>query len=399
MDRPITIRAQTVLPSPPRFSIVVPTCDQLIFTRLCLETLLDHEQADAELIVVDNGSTDGTAEYLRELARLSGRVRIALNATNRGFAAAVNRGLTAAAGEFLVILNNDTIVSQGWLDRLAAALADGSVGLAGPVTNRTCNQQQIDTCYRTLGQFEELGREIAATFAGRCFEIPMAAMFCTAMRRDVFQKVGLLDEQFGIGTFEDDDYALRVRQAGYRIVCAENVLLHHFGEATLGRIAPSGEYADLFRRNQKIFERKWGIVWKAHNRRQGSGYNAMIEKVRLLVARLTPPQATLAVVSKGDQQLLLLEERRAWHFPQSDRGDYTGHHPSDSAEAIAHLETLRTKGAQYLLVPQRSLWWLNHYSEFGQYLRVRYKLVAHQDDACALFNLGTDFQAGPSGEA
>src|SRR5688572_2370036 len=104
----------------PRASVVVVTHNNLLFTKLCLHSVLAQTDDVAyELIVVDNASTDDTPAYLRELASLNPHVRVICNDTNRGFAAANNQGLAIARGKVLVLLNNDTIVSRGWLSRLA----------------------------------------------------------------------------------------------------------------------------------------------------------------------------------------------------------------------------------------------------------------------------------------
>ncbi len=109
---------------PESASIVVVTHDSLIFTRLCLESVLANTAgSDFELIVVDNGSSDGTPAYLTRLAERDARVRVLLNGRNMGFAPACNQGLGLAGGEHLVLLNNDTMVPPGWLGAPAGAPA------------------------------------------------------------------------------------------------------------------------------------------------------------------------------------------------------------------------------------------------------------------------------------
>jgi len=104
------------------------------------------------------------------------------------------------------------------------------------------------------------------------------------------------------------------------------------------------------------------------------------------VARDVPEGATVAVVSKGDSELIDLPGRRGVHFPQSPDGAYAGHHPSDSADAIAGLDAARTRGARYLLFPATAFWWLEHYDEFRNHLDEHYTRV-RDDDACVLYDV------------
>ena len=383
--RPPAVQAMR---SRPRASIVVVTYGNLVYNRLCLESVLANTHGvEYELVVVDNGSPDETPAYLRVLARLHPQVRVHCNARNLGFAAASNQGLAAATGEVLVLLNNDTIVPPGWLARLDRHLEDPAVGLVGPVTNRTGNEAQIETGYRTYGELLAFARAHQDTHDGERFDIRMVAMFCAALRRQTFEHVGPLDERFGIGLFEDDDYALRVRAAGYRVVCAEDTFVHHFGQASIGQLAASGAYGALFEANRRRFEAKWGVTWQPHQRRPNQAYGELADRIRAVARAALPTGATVLVVSKGDDDLLDLGGPRGWHFPQANDGTYAGYYPADSAAAIAHLEAMRAKGAEFLLFPSTALWWLEHYRGFREHLEARHELAVAQSETCYVFAL------------
>jgi GT2 family glycosyltransferase len=248
----------------PMVSIVVVTYGNLDLTRLCLGSVLrDTEHPRYEVIIVDNASTDGTPDYLRALAGDHENVRIVLNDTNRGFAAANNQGLAIASGDVLILLNNDTVVPRGWLSGLLSHLEDAEIGLLGPVTNAVGNEAKVSPDYADITGLQPYADNRRNALSGRHFDIRMLAMFCLAMRRDVFERLGPLDENYGVGMFEDDDYSMRAKAAGYRVVCAEDVYIHHFGQAAFKKLIESGEYEALWQRNQAYFESKWGS-WRPH---------------------------------------------------------------------------------------------------------------------------------------
>ena len=396
LDAPIpTMAACPLVDGTPRASVVVVTYDNLAFTRMCLESLLANTEGPSyEVIVVDNASTDGTPEYLRELARHHSHIRLVLNQRNLGFAPANNQALALARGSVLVLLNNDTIVPPGWLAGLVRHLDDPAVGLIGPVTSYAGNEARIDITYRTYAELVQFATERALRHADELFDIPQLEMFCVAMRRDAYERIGTLDEQFAVGMFEDDDYSVRMRRAGYRVACAEGVFVHHFGQASFGKLTPSGEYGELFRTNRARFEKKWGELWQQHRRRRSAEYDRLVDRIRASVREVIPSDATVLVVSKGDEELLDLDGRRAWHFPQLADGTYAGSYPADSAEAIAHLEELRARGAAFLLFPSTSLWWLDHYSAFRRHIEHHGRQASRADDGCVLFALGKDRAEG-----
>jgi GT2 family glycosyltransferase len=388
LEAPLPVSVVAPTGEPADVSVVVVTHNGLVFTRLCLESVLASQGTPSlEVIVVDNGSTDGTHEYLHRLAERDSRFCLIDNRRNLGFVAAVNTGLAAARGKVLVVLNNDTILPPDALSRFLSHLEDRSIGLIGPVSNEAATEAEIDVSYRTYGELMSAADERARSFAGALLDVPVLTMFCIALRRDVFDSVGPLDERFEIGLFEDDDYSVRARNAGYRVTCAEDVLVHHFGEASFGSLVPTGEHARLFEANRRVFEEKWGVAWSHHTRRQSDAYLRLVTRVRDIVVETVPPGSKVLVVSKGDEELLHLEGRVGSHFPQLD-GLYAGHHPADSNEAIAELEEQRSTGAEFLVIPTTSLWWLDHYGEFREYLGRSCREVARRDDACVIFALG-----------
>src|SRR5205823_12851093 len=114
------------------------------------------------------------------------------------------------------------------------------------------------------------------------------------------------DERFGAGRFEDDDYVRRVHGDGRVVVCAEDVFVHHFGGATLGRLAERGAYGPLFHENRRRFEEKWNVEWQPRHRPPDDLYVRLRESVRTAVREALPAGRTVLVTSRGDDELLRL---------------------------------------------------------------------------------------------
>lgn len=251
----------------PKVSVIVVTYNNLDLTRACLSSVEVYSQyRNLEIIVVDNASSDGSRAYLEEWVRGANNRRLILNDENRGFAAANNQGLDAATGDYLVMLNNDTYVTPGWIRTLVRHLQrDSNIGLIGPVTNNIGNEAKIDIAYDDVSQVPSAAARYTRRHIGATFHMRTAAFFCVMMPRTVYERVGTLDEAFGRGFFEDDDYCRRVEQIGLRIACAEDVFVHHHLSASFGKLA-NPEREALFEQNKATYEAKWG-AWVPHSYR------------------------------------------------------------------------------------------------------------------------------------
>ena len=304
-------------------SIIVPCWNQVEFTQQCMAALKRHTRPPWELIVVDNGSTDGTALYLagvRDMAAVP--VTVVSNTTNLGFPAAINEGLRLARGEYLVLLNNDVVVTDGWLDQLialvnantpasevcvgdvsgptppgppftrggnvlvpprvdsaGAGVEEGEpcaataslpsadcvrptvrgIGLVGPMSNYAAPPQLVDGVpYHDMDEMRGFARQWRDEHLGKWFNSPKLSGFCLLIKRDVYDTIGGLDERFGIGFFDDDDLAERARRAGFELAVAHDLFVHHFGSRTF---AGNGIDAErLLDENAGRFAEKWGLA-------------------------------------------------------------------------------------------------------------------------------------------
>ena len=128
-------------------------------------------------------------------------------------------------------------------------------------------------------------------------------------------------------------------------------------------------------------------------------YSALVHRVRELVWEHVPAGSNVAVVSKGDPDLILFDQRTGLHFPQTAAGQYLGHHPASGAAAVAHLESLRQRGAQYFVVPATASWWLQYYTDLRRHLGTSGEMI-HQDEVCTIYGLSKrDAGSTPTGTA
>jgi GT2 family glycosyltransferase len=304
------VLAAAVPPLFPKASTVIVTYGNLALTQACLASVFERtEWPRHEVIVVDNASTDGTPEYLRRLAAERSDLVVMCNETNVGFAAACNQGLARATGDYLVLLNNDTVVTRGWLSGLIRHLHAGpDIGLVGPVTNEIGNEAKVPVGYDTLEAMPAWAARYTREHRDELRGMSMLAMFCVAMRRETFAEVGPLDEGFGVGMFEDDDYARRMHQLGYRTLCASDVFVHHVGGASFKRLDAEA-YRALFVRNKQLYEEKWGL-WTPH---QDGGVAPRIDQLRerleAIVSEACVDAGHVVVLLRGPSALTPARER------------------------------------------------------------------------------------------
>ena len=244
-------------------SVVVLTYNNLNeTTKPCVESILSNTtEGIYELVVVDNASSDKTASYLRDVAQQYDHIKIKLNSTNKGYAAGNNDGIEMASGDIVVLLNNDTLVPSGWLEALIKVFDENKrAGLVGPITNSSGNEQCVALPNLTKQNFQTIASDYTKRQQGIRFETLRMGFFCVAIKRQVITDIGLLDDGFGIGMFEDDDYCVRAKSAGYDLVVAEDCFVYHKGSVSFTKLS-SQEYQSIFRKNRSYFEKKHGVKW------------------------------------------------------------------------------------------------------------------------------------------
>lgn len=226
----------------------------------CIESIRMNNPKDSyEIVVVDNASSDGIAEWLEA----QGDIKLKRNDENIGFGPASNRGVAmACAGNDIFFLNNDTIVLPGSVFWLRMGLyGDDRTGAVGSVSNSVSFFQRVDEDIDTLDGWMAYGLRNNVMAENPYERMPTLVGFAMMVKRPVLDQTGLFDEIFGIGNYEDDDLSLRIRQEGYDLVLCHNSFIYHHG--SLGfRQKDDRFYNDLIDRNRRLFINKWGFdIW------------------------------------------------------------------------------------------------------------------------------------------
>ncbi|GEM_PF-2428697 len=232
-----TVRAQHLPDAAPFLgaSIIIPIFNALEYAQACIESVYQaHVNIPFEVIAVDNGSQPDVLAWLQAESRQRERFFFLSLSNNLGFAKAMNLGMEQARGQYLVLHNSDTIATTGWLDHLArAAEHDPHTGIVSPVTNYVGEGWQIDEAARNL--HAEEAEAYAAQIKGRAsvLTVPDRLVFFSVMlKRAVLDTIGELHEGFGLGDYEDDEYCLRARVAGFKLAIAQNAFVYHHGSKT-----------------------------------------------------------------------------------------------------------------------------------------------------------------------
>ncbi|RLB34962.1 MAG: hypothetical protein DRH12_17015, partial [Deltaproteobacteria bacterium] len=237
-------------------SIIILNYNGKDHIKKCIDSIRRHTKTPYEIIVFDNASTDGSRQYLRT----QDDIILIESPMNIGCPPGRAKAMALAKGDYIVLLDNDTIVTPQWLTKLLSHMVrDKKIGIIGPRSNYVSGPQLVQNCsYRTIFEMEQFSKLLAleAEMTNPLTPVLRLVGFCMLIRRDLVEKIGAPDPSFGKFGFEDDDYTLRARIAGYDTVIANDVFVHHTG-------GPQGKgdsyYSHLLLHAWEIFKKKWGL--------------------------------------------------------------------------------------------------------------------------------------------
>lgn len=236
-------------------SIILLTYNKLEYTKICIESIRKFTpKGKYEIIVVDNNSNDGTQDWLNKQDDL----KVIYNNYNAGFPKGCNQGIEISRGDSILLLNNDTVVTPNWLNVLDKTLySNNKIGAVGSITNSCSNGQAINVNYNDLEGLIEFGKELNK-YNESLHELKMVLIgYCFLVKRSVIDKVGLLDEIFTPGNFEDNDLSFRILENGYDLVLCRDSFIHHYGSTSFKQDVQG--YNTVYHTNFFKFTNKWGF--------------------------------------------------------------------------------------------------------------------------------------------
>lgn len=250
----------------PIISVIVPVINQADKTGKCFQSIKNNLGVPYELIWVDNGSSKEEYRYIYRIVQNTNcYCKIIRNKKNLGFVKAINQGIKEAKSKYVLLLNNDTEIGIGLGEKLIKVLErDPKIGAVGPVTDSRIGWQGIGNLNRVwkldIPQYKHdvkaYSLELSKLFGEKIIntgKVPLS-FFCCLLRREIFDKIGLLDPEFGIGIGDDDDYSIRLRANGYRQVLVLGAFCLHHHRTTFKFLHI--EVDSLRRRNVKLLRKK-----------------------------------------------------------------------------------------------------------------------------------------------
>ena len=249
-------------------------------TKVCLESLVPWANDPAvEILVVDNGSPDGSADLTERWCASHSGFHSLVSKDNRGFAGGMNWGASHAQGDWLLLVNNDTVFPAMALNALLRVVhaAPAHVAMLGPVTNAAGNGQRLWKPGASQAEWLHIGETLHAHPTNELMPAYRCDFFCIAIRRNAWQQLGGLDPAFGLGYYEDFDFSLRLRAAGFEQMITEDVFILHAGSATF---KGSEDARTLIKRNKKLLQAKHPSARFEHTRLGNLAVLARYAKLR-----------------------------------------------------------------------------------------------------------------------
>jgi len=358
------VRARQPLPLTPHtenVDVIVCIHNALDDVRNCLAAVLRNTAPPYRLILVDDGSQPDTRDYVQEFAQSQGLTLIR-NEEARGYTLAANQGMRASTGEFVVLLNSDTIVSPGWLERMLRCFrSDPAIGVAGPLSN-TASWQSVPEIFDENGDWydnplpegisvDDMAAQVAEMSVCQYPRVGFLNGFCYMIRRAALDEVGLFDEEtFGRGFGEENDFSLRAAKAGWQLAVVDDAYVFH----AQSRSYSSERRLKLAKLADESLSRKHGdpYIWEQVKRTR---YSLALAAMRARMARCWPRRDLMA------EALARHEGRRVLFLLPVTSAGGGGNVIIHEARAMAHMGV----DARIVNLSRHKHWFEHHHPHLG----------------------------------
>jgi GT2 family glycosyltransferase len=233
-----------------RCDIILPTCDQPVFLKNCVESLMAYTHYPYRLIVIDNGKENESSAYLKSITD-SGSLDIVLikPEENLGWIRSINKGLELSKdSEYVSFQNDDTVFTEGWLEEVVGVFEnDPGIAIVNPEWEKPDG-----------ADINRYALDIKKKYAGRTVDMDWCRGHCFVVKREVVDKLGGFDPVYIPVYYDDRDYSLKAIEAGYRCVKAKGAFVDHVRNVTMKKTMRQDKISDLMERNGRIFYKRWG---------------------------------------------------------------------------------------------------------------------------------------------
>jgi GT2 family glycosyltransferase len=267
--------------------ILIPFYNGLNYLRDCIESIINNTDYPHNILLIDDGSDDYTKQQISQYVETYPHISIQSHPKRLGYLKACNAGLRASTGDYIVLLNSDTYVLPGWLDRLIdCAESDKKIAIVNPITNMASILSVPMPPGLTV---YTMGERISQFSQRRYPDVVTASGFCLFLKKEALAALGQFDEIYGIGYCEESDYSMRAIDRGWRVVVADNAFVYHKGSGTFGQLLRQEHYS----RNRDIFDQRWEKLYDAH-------YNNFLKRdpLRYMKQLLFPPSLDRGILKK-----------------------------------------------------------------------------------------------------
>ncbi|MBU1863267.1 MAG: glycosyltransferase family 2 protein [Candidatus Omnitrophica bacterium] len=236
--------------------IIIPVWNLKETTERCIESIITHTRYPYRLVMIDNGSDEPTKTYLEQLkndTRIN-QYHCIRNEKNLGAAPAYNQGMKASYAPYILLLNNDTVVTERWLsEMISVAELANDIGIVNPDSNN------LGTTIPKGASLDEFAQKHMSEYKGRSIEMAEAVGFCYLMKREVLDRIGVWSEEYGFGNYEETEHCILARKEGIRIMLAQGAFVFHEEHATFNTLFKKrSSFEEIFENDKKKFEEKYG---------------------------------------------------------------------------------------------------------------------------------------------